>query len=147
MRKCGDRVSAFSLVEVTLALGIAAVCLISIFGLLPVGVNSNKASIEQTKAVNLLTAVVSDLRSTAKTASVSPGFGISIKSSTVFYLGEDGTAVPKNNARYRVQSALAPSPGGRSASTGNILISWPAQQDDLTLAAGSVETFIALDRN
>ena len=147
MRRCGDRVSAFSLVEVTLALGIAAVCLISIFGLLPVGVNSNKASIEQTKAVNLLTAVVADLRSTSKTASVSPGFGISVKSSTILYLGEDGFAVPKGDARYRVQSTLVPSAGGRSASTGNILISWPAQQDDLTKAAGVVETFIALDRN
>jgi uncharacterized protein (TIGR02598 family) len=34
--------SDFSLVEVTLALGIAAFCLIALFGLMPVGVQTNR---------------------------------------------------------------------------------------------------------
>ena len=53
---------AFSLVEVTIALGIAVFCLVVIFGLLSVGVNMSSVSIEQTSATNLLAAVVSDLR-------------------------------------------------------------------------------------
>lgn len=53
---------AFTLVEVSLALGVASFCLLSIVGLLPVGLTSNQASIEQTMAVNISSAIVSDLR-------------------------------------------------------------------------------------
>ncbi len=143
--------SAFSLVEVTLALGVAGFCLTAIFGLLPVGVNTNKAAIAQTSAMNLLTSVVSDLRSTLPVSSRSPRFSISTTTSTptVVYLSEDGSAVTSQaDARYRLQCVLTPpSSGDRSATTGNVLISWPAQQDDISKAEGSVETFVALDRN
>ena len=40
----------FSLVEVTLALGVASVCLIAIFGLLPVGLRTNQDAIQQVAA-------------------------------------------------------------------------------------------------
>jgi len=69
----------FSLVEVTLALGVAAVCLLAIFGLLPIGLNSNQASVEQTTAASLTRSIISDLRSTpvvAGTTSVSTTYGI-----------------------------------------------------------------------
>ena len=49
--------AAFSLVEVTLALGVAAFCLIAVFGLLPVGVNSDQTSIQQTAAASLATSI------------------------------------------------------------------------------------------
>lgn len=143
--------SAFSLVEVTLALGVAGFCLTAIFGLLPVGVNTNKAAIAQTSAMNLLTSVVSDLRSTLPISTKSPRFNISTTTSapTVVYLSEDGSVVTtQSDARYRMQCVLTPpASGSRSATTGNILISWPAQQDNLAKAEGSVETFVALDRN
>lgn len=54
--------SAFSLVEVTLALGIAAFCLIAVSGLLPVGIQTNRNATSQTRATNILTSVVGDLR-------------------------------------------------------------------------------------
>ena len=56
------RLHAFSLVEVTLALGIAAFCLIAVFGLVPVGVQTNRNATSQTAATNILSSVVSDIR-------------------------------------------------------------------------------------
>ena len=43
-------IAAFSLVEVTLALGIAAICLVALFGLMPVGVQTNRSATSQTAA-------------------------------------------------------------------------------------------------
>ncbi len=53
---------AFSLVEVILALGIAAFCLIAVLGLVPVGVQTNRNATSQTAATNILSSVVSDIR-------------------------------------------------------------------------------------
>jgi hypothetical protein len=58
--------AAFSLVEVTLAIGIAAFCLIAVFGLMPVGVQTNRNATSQTGATNIIPAVVADLRATPK---------------------------------------------------------------------------------
>ncbi len=62
------QVSAFSLIEVTLALGVAAFCLIAVFGLLPVGVNTNQSSIQQTAAASFATRIAADLRAAKATA-------------------------------------------------------------------------------
>src|SRR5438094_7676946 len=71
------RVHAFSLVEVTLALGVAAFCLLAVFGLMPIGVQTNRNTTSQTAAANIMAAVVADLRATSKlydpTKSYSPG--------------------------------------------------------------------------
>src|SRR6476661_5375358 len=72
------RIHAFSLVEVTLALGIAAFCLIAVFGLVPVGVLTNRNATSQTRATNIMTAVVADLRATPKANTISPQFAINI---------------------------------------------------------------------
>src|SRR5438046_2428415 len=56
------RVHAFSLVEVTLALGVAAFCLLAVFGLMPIGVQTNRNATSQTRAANILSSAVSDLR-------------------------------------------------------------------------------------
>ncbi|HSI85762.1 MAG: type II secretion system protein J [Candidatus Methylacidiphilales bacterium] len=63
--KTSDRPrAAFSLVEVVLALGIMAGCLLSLVALLLVGIKSNQASAEEMRAVNLLTVLEADLRNT-----------------------------------------------------------------------------------
>ncbi|PYI58832.1 MAG: Verru/Chthon cassette protein B, partial [Verrucomicrobia bacterium] len=56
--------AAFSLVELTLALGIAAFCLIALFGLVPIGIQTNRNATSQTSATNIMAAVVADLRAT-----------------------------------------------------------------------------------
>jgi len=58
----------FSLVEVTLALGVAGFCLMVIMGLLPLGLNTNQDSIEQTLAASVTSQVYSDLRLAPKGA-------------------------------------------------------------------------------
>src|SRR5437773_7816187 len=60
------RLHAFSLVEVTLALGVAAFCLIAVFGLVPVGVQTNRNATSQTTATNILSSVISDIRASPK---------------------------------------------------------------------------------
>ena len=54
MKRLKRNVGAFSLVEVTLALGIAAFCLIAVFGLIPVGVQTNRNATSQTAATNII---------------------------------------------------------------------------------------------
>src|SRR5262249_20906853 len=80
--------SGFSLVEVTLALGIAAFCLLAVFGLMPVGVETTRNATSQTAATNIMAAVVSDLRATPTTTNTSSQF--CIRFGTVATLYFDG---------------------------------------------------------
>src|SRR5437588_8911179 len=54
--------SAFSLIEVTLAIGVAAFCLIAVLGMLPVAIKTQQASVQQTKANAIISQIVDDLR-------------------------------------------------------------------------------------
>jgi type II secretory pathway pseudopilin PulG len=60
------RVHAFSLVEVTLAIGIAAFCLLAVFGLMPIGVQTNRNTNSQAAAANIMAAVIADMRAASK---------------------------------------------------------------------------------
>jgi len=60
---------AFSLVEVTLAIGIVSFALIAVLGLLPVGLKSVKNANEQAGAANVLNAIADGLRSASTTNS------------------------------------------------------------------------------
>src|SRR5437899_9728422 len=55
-------VAGFSLVEVTIALGVAAFCLIAVLGALPVSLKTQQAGGNQTKANQIVAAIFSDLR-------------------------------------------------------------------------------------
>lgn len=52
------------MVEVATALGIIAFALLAILALLPMGIKSNQISTEETRAVNILSAVAADLGNT-----------------------------------------------------------------------------------
>src|SRR5947209_11174693 len=56
--------SRFSLLEVSLDLGLGSICLLAIVALLPMGISSNQTSINQTTATGIATAIVADLRAT-----------------------------------------------------------------------------------
>lgn len=150
-------VSAFSLIEVTLALGVATFCLVAIFGLLPIGINSNQASVEQTAAATITKAVVADLLAapvTTGTNPVSPLFGFNIPtagnggavaSPQTVYFAESGNAtgavgkdpvrsgvgpIDTTISRYRVSVAFTPPDAGlKAATTVRILVTWPALAD------------------
>src|SRR6476660_9521923 len=68
MKRSSHASHGFSLVEVTLALGVTAVALITIFGLLVTGTQTNHTAVEQTYSSDILTAVAADLRATPKTS-------------------------------------------------------------------------------
>jgi hypothetical protein len=50
----GDQIAGFTLVEVTLALGVAAMCLIPLIGLLPASLKTQQSSIHQTTANQII---------------------------------------------------------------------------------------------
>lgn len=161
----------FSLVELTLAIGVAAICLLAVFGLLPVAQTSHQTASEQTVANGLSSEIASDLRATQKATSPSsqtsprfalvvPPAGVAASTQTLYFregaevIGPPGTAASAvaPAPRYRATVFLSPPLSGRTALHGRILITWPAMADPLpgTLPAryaGSLEMFVALDRN
>ncbi len=158
------RQAAFSLVEVTLALGIAAFCLIAIFGLIPAGLKSNQTASRQVSANGILSMVTADLRATPSTtppggAATSQQFSIPIPANpvvasptaTTLYFSSDGQIkTTAAGSRYRVTATFLPNgSNARAATFVNLKASWPASIDPTGTIppAGSVQTFIALDRN
>ena len=149
---------AFSLVEVVLGLGIAAFCLVLVFGLLPVGLDSNQTATEQTNAVGIAGMITADLRQATRPPQATlkspryqltvPTPGVPATPATLFLrAGGDntGSAAPTSDSRYKATITLtAPASGERGATIGHIVVSWPAAA---TNPAGTIETFVALDRN
>jgi uncharacterized protein (TIGR02598 family) len=162
--KCERRlpsVAAFSLVELTLALGMAAFCLIAVFGLMPVGLQTNRNATSQTRATNILAAVIADLRTTTKTAGTwtgtSPQLCIALGAARTLYFDSEGRCssnlagstspcgvalVPPIQPRYQVNLTF-PSTGNLTYA--DLKVTWPAAATAAN-ASSSVETFAALDR-
>lgn len=148
MERSGSR--AFSLVEVTLALGVAAISLIAIFGLLVTGTQTNHTAIEQSSSCDLLTAVAADLCATSKATTTSTQFRIAIGTDATLFFNAAGQSTTIDAARYRLKIRFPASPGGRSATWVHLRMTWPARLDpDLGTSVnfGTAETFVALDRN
>ena len=138
--------SAFSLVELTLAIGIAAFCLIAVFGLMPVGVQTNRNATSQTAATSILSDVIADMRATPRTSPTSSQFAITFGTARTLYFDGPGqfTTVLGANSRYRVGITFPSSPTGLSYT--DLKITWPAAAAPAN-ASGSVEMFAAFDRN
>jgi len=164
MRRLKFNVAAFSLVEITLALGVAAFCLLAVFGLVPVGVQTNRNATSQTAATSIISAVVADLRATPLTtppgqATTSLQYQIPIPANPVtasttidpIFFAQDGTfsTTMQPSSRYRLIVTFAPNgPGTNSPTYADVRITWPAPVDPAaTTPGGSVETFAAFDRN
>jgi uncharacterized protein (TIGR02598 family) len=151
---CRHPLSAgFSLVEVTLSLGVAAFCLIALLGLLPLGIQLNQSAISQTAAASVLSSIVADLRSTPKERPTSRQYDITFGSAKLIYLDDEGraalTPTDLSAPRYRVTITFLPSPPGTFApSFANLKVTWPALADPtITTPDGSVEMFAAFDRH
>src|SRR5439155_19959726 len=80
----------FSLVEVTLAIGVAAFCLLAVFGLVRIGVQTNRNATSQTAAANIMAAVVADLRGTPTSSTISAQFGITFGTCEKLYFNSEG---------------------------------------------------------
>src|SRR5262245_63236082 len=62
MKPRGEQTAGFSLVEVTLALGVAAICLLPLMALLPVASNTQQTGMQQTTANQIISQINSILR-------------------------------------------------------------------------------------
>ena len=126
-----------------------------VFGLLPVGVNTNQGSFEQTGAANVASAIVADLRATALTTPPSnqytpryqiliPGSPSGTSPATSFFVREDGTlsgtmggnADPTQSPHYRITLSFVSTGSATSSTAGNpnatavrVFITWPALAD------------------
>ena len=152
---------AFSLVEVTLALGIAAVCLIAVFGLMPVGVQTNRNATSQTAATSILSDVIADMRATPKPPAINTSVQYHVifgTSKTLYFDSEnrcsidlsgstrpDGSAwSPNIQTRYQMNITFPWTSGNTYGA--DLKVSWPAAAIP-TNASGSTEMFGAFDRN
>ena len=149
MKRCSSPSNSFSLVEVTMALGVTAFCLVTVFGLLPVGLKANQNSISQTATASILSAVIADMRATPKNASSSIQYGITFGTETTLYF--DNESKPSSslgpNSRYQLKIIFPSNGSGTSAATfANLKITWPAAATPEN-ALGSGEVFAAFDRH
>ena len=158
MRVCSSKSAAFSLIEVTLALGVAAFCLIAVFGLMPVGLQTNRNATSQTAATNIIAAVVADLRATPRCVGISTQFQIRLgtgpgclstmtpSAATLYFdsAGQFSTSLV-TNSRYQLNVTWNNSaPAGLQY--GDLKVTWPASATAAN-ASGSTEMFAAFDRN
>src|SRR5256884_2039571 len=90
--------AGFSLVEVTLALGVAAFCLIALLGLLPLGMQTNQSAVSQTAAASILSSLVADLRATARSNPTSPQYDITFGTAKLLYVDDQGRVVTPANS-------------------------------------------------
>jgi uncharacterized protein (TIGR02598 family) len=149
--------SAFSLVELTFALGVAGFCLVAALGLMPVGVRTNRNATSETAATNIMAAVVSDLRATPNANDTSSQFCIPLGTSRTLYFDRAGRCStdsagstnpcgtswsPALNTRYQLNITWNGSTALRYA---DLKVTWPAAATTAN-ATGSVEIFAAFDR-
>src|SRR5437660_6453546 len=158
--------AGFSLVEVTLALGVAAFCLITVFGLMAVGLQTQQASVQQTKANAIISQVADDLRADVRlppgqaSKESTQGFQLhghwaaQATPDTLYFTNDrnqtgtvtQGTAPPAPvDAVFRATVTYL-FPPTATTSIAKISVSWPAAQSDLTKVAGSIDMFAAVNR-
>jgi type II secretory pathway component PulJ len=163
MKRRSQSWSAFSLAEVTLALGVAALALIGVMGMLPVGLKVQQASATQTKANAVMSAVIDDLRADVR---LPPGqatkaegswanlhghwLAVSVPDTLYFTNDADQTGSVNQNpapadAVFRATITYL-FPPTATTSIAKITVSWPAAQSDLTKVAGSIDMFAAVNR-
>ncbi len=158
--------AGFSLVEITLALGVAAFCLIAVLGLMAVGLKTQQASVQQTKANAIISQLADDLRADVRLppgqASKAQGQWSNLHGhwanqatpDTLYFTNEGkqtgsvSQSPPPIDAVFRAKiTYYAPPTPGYTTALADVKVTWPAQVDPATrVPAGSVETFIAVNR-
>jgi type II secretory pathway pseudopilin PulG len=169
------KIAGFSLVEVTLALGVAAFCLIALLGLLSTTLKTQQSGIQQTTANQIISQLSSFLRADVR---LPPGQfskacdddpdpsdpcdwsnlnghwqGVA-QPDTMYFTNEAkqaGTVTQPNNvpanAVFRATITYM-TPPTQSTSLASIRVTWPAviDPDNGGVPAGSVTTLLAVNR-
>ena len=149
--------AGFSLVEVTLALGVAAFCLITVFGLMAVGLMTQQASVRQTTATAIISQIVADLGAAtrlppgqqSKQFSLTGHWAAQATPDQLYFM-TDGTFITgSTNQQTAPTNAVFGAtvtylkPPTETTSLADITVTWPAQA---AVPTGSVETFAAINR-
>lgn len=133
--------SGFSMIEVTLALGIVSFTIISVLGLLTGGLNLNRDSVANTEASSVAREIAADLQMIedwSNTSNTSPRFQISVQPATpsapseTLYVTRAGTYldaetiadVDRFSALFRVDLSFGPTSGPLPPVV-HIVVSWP----------------------
>jgi uncharacterized protein (TIGR02598 family) len=164
MKRSPPETDAFSLVELTLAIGVAAFCLLAVMGLLPAALKTQHASIQQTTASEVLSEFAADLRASVR---YPPGLQDKLNDQQFqlrghwarvgtpdkIYFTNEGwqtggltPSSPPADAVFRLTLTYL-RPPSETTSLANITVTWPATVDPATgTPEGSVQTFIAINR-
>ncbi|PTX96712.1 hypothetical protein DB345_05885 [Spartobacteria bacterium LR76] len=149
VRDISIRARAFSLVEVAIAVGILAFVIISVVGLLGVGLKSNQVSVEETRAASMLTMLEADLRNTHSSLNggKSSLFGLplpyratsngvtfdpAIQAGDFFSTGVNDAEMPVSlsSGRPRFQASVSylevPGASGVKPMLARLVVNWPA---------------------
>ena len=160
--------AAFSIVKVTLGLGIVGFCVVAVLGLLAASLKPQQANIQQTTANEIISQIYSFLRADVRfplgqaSHEAESGFQLHGRCAqvsmpdTLFFSNEaqliggpySGTTDPPApaGAVFRAKITYL-RPLNASTSAANVQVSWPAQVIPATgVPAGQVETFIAVNR-
>jgi len=166
----------FSLVEVVLALGVAAFCMITLLGLLPAGLKTQQNSIQQTTAAQIICQIQAFLRADVR---LPPGLykqvcpnppdpdvgcnwdalhghwlNVSQPPDTLYYTqagkqtGNVNQSSPPSDAVFRVKITYNPVGPTGNTSVANIVVSWPAKVDPSNggTPVGSVTSLFSVNR-
>ncbi len=169
MKRSLRETAAFSLVEVTLALGVAAFCLIAVLGLLPTSLKTQQASIQQTTANQIISTIFADLRADIR---LPPGLDSKVCGDTppcawgdlhghwhdvatpfTLYFTNEAKQTgalngdPPPDAVFRA-TIIYRFPPSETTTLADITVTWPAQVDPDSggIPAGSVTSLIAVNR-
>jgi uncharacterized protein (TIGR02598 family) len=156
-------ISGFSLVEVTLAIGIIAFALITLLGIMPVGLKANKTSVDEIVALGTLGALEADLRTSPSTTAVSAFFRIDRSLTSLqgtgnakIYLNAQGELTTVDGEkRYRlIVENLSPISSSTPVKSRPYIcrakIAWPANGkvredgESLETIQGGVEVYLAI---
>jgi len=166
--------AGFTLVEITLALGVAAICLVSLVGLLPTSLKTQQTSINQTTANQIISQITSFLRADVRLApgqasracpnppdpnepcdwsNLNGHWRNVAMPDTMYFTNEakpTGTVTQPNNvpadAVFRAKITYM-TPSTQTTSLASIRVTWPATIDpDSGVPAGFVMTLLAVNR-
>src|ERR1051325_2202748 len=123
--------SSFSLVELTISLGLTALCLTALLGLLPFAIETHQDNIGQTTSASILSSVITDLRATPRAESRSLQYGVAFGIPQFIYLSDEGRPVTPTDRttvpRYKIAITFPPTGAAPSSLTFiSLKVIWPA---------------------
>lgn len=103
-----SRKAGFSLVEVTMALGLVSFCLVAMLGMLPVGLKQERSASEQLAATQLLAAVENDFQNIPEGKNETSKYKINVTSDGgAFCVDDVGAPQAVGNAAYKIWYRLS----------------------------------------